>query len=630
MANTPSNIDIKYLNRDFNSFKQALINFAQSYFPNTNNDFSDASPATMLIEQASVVGDILSLYTDRSVQENFLEYAVERDNIISLAYTQGYRPKVTSTATVILDVYQQIPALVTGGKAVPDYNYAVSISANAKIKSKSNNNVAFITQNPVDFSFSSSADPTSVSVYSINNTTNQPEYYLLKKQVEAIAGTIKSQNFTFGNPIKFDSITLQDNDIVEILSVVDSDGNTWYEVPYLAQSTVFDSVPNTPLNDPTMASDRGTVPYLLRLRTVQRRFVTRFNADSTLSLYFGSGITSKPDEVIVPNTDNVGMGLIDSISLLNTAFDPANPLYTKQYGLAPGNTTLTISYITGGGVETNVPSNDINVIYEITKNSANSNPNSLSQALFQQVSNTVAFNNQSAASGGGSGDTIDDLRLNSMAAYPTQLRAVTDDDIVIRAVSLPSKFGTIAKAASFSDYRLATKNTFINSNPLGISLYVLAYDSNKNYTQASAALKENLKNYLSQYIISNDGITIKDCFVINIQVNFSISVLPSYNSQQILATALANVQSLFNSDLWQINQPIIIADIYSTLLSIKGIQSVLDVTVSNVYGEDKGYSKYGYDVQGSIKNNIIYPSRDPSIFEIKYPQNDISGRIVTN
>jgi len=625
LASISPTVDIKYLNRDFNSFKQALINFSQTYFPNTNNDFSDASPATMIIEQNSAIGDILSLYTDRSVQENFLEYATQKDNILSLAYTQGYRPKVTSTAVVTLDVYQQVPAKITSGVATPDYNYAITIDTQAKINSRSNSNVTFITQAPVNFAFSSSADPTTVSVYSINSSTNQPEYFLLKKQVEAIAGTINVQNFTFGNPVKFDSVTLNDTDIVEILSVKDNNGYTWYEVPYLAQSTIFDSVVNTSLNDPTMAQYNNIVPYLIKLRTVQRRWVGRFNADNTLTMYFGSGTTSNPDEEIIPNPENVGMGLIDSISKLNTAYDPSNFLYTKQYGLAPGNITLTVTYITGGGVATNVPSNSITQIYEITKTSSSSNPNALNQALFQQISNSVAFNNESAASGGGDGDNIDTIRLNTMASYPTQLRCVTAADWQLRAISMPSMYGTVAKAKLVND-----GGSLIDGNPLGNSLYILSLDSNGNLTTPSPALMENLKNYLSQYISTGEGITLKSGFIINIGINFSISVLSSYNAQQVLANCLTSVANLFSISNWDFMQPILLSDITTALLSIKGVQNVVNIEIVNKQGVDQGYSQYGYDIAGATLNNTVYPSRDTSIFEIKYPQNDIQGRVVQN
>lgn len=619
--------DIHYLNKDFTSFKEALINYAKAYFPNTINDFSDDDPGTMFMEMCAYVGDVLSFYIDRSTQENFLQYALNKDNIISLAYTLGYRPKVTATATVLLDCYQQLPAKVVAGVASPDYTYALTIDKEARVSSVSNSSVTFLTQDVVDFSFSSSVSPTDVSVYTLNSGTNQPDYYLLKKQVKAIAGTIKTQDFTFSAPQKFSEIQLPDTNIIQIVSVVDSNGNKWYEVPYLAQSTVFQDVANTSLNDSTLSQYSNTVPYLLQLKRVQRRFTTRFDANDVMHVAFGSGVSSSPDEIIVPNSDNVGMGLVDSISMLNTAFDPSNFLFTGEYGLVPSNTTLTFSYIVGGGVETNVPADDVTFISGATISSTNINPNSLNQPLLQYVKNSVAFNNNIKASGGVNGDTVEDIRLRAMANYPTQLRNVTLPYHVIRALSLPGRYGTIAKAYATKDGG-ATGN-YMGANPLDISLYILSYDANKKLTAASPALKENLKNYISQYIISNDGVSIKDAYFINIGVNFEIIILPHYNSREVLATCLSNVKEYFNIDNWQINQPIIMADIYNILIQVKGVQSVLKVEVVNKQGEANGYCKYGYDVIWATKNNVVYPALDPMVFEVKYPDVDIQGKIST-
>lgn len=617
--------DIHYLNKDFSSFKEALINYAKSYFPNTVNDFSDDSPGTMFMEMCAYVGDVLSFYTDRSIQENFIQYAVNKDNIISLAYTLGYRPKVTSTSTVVLDCYQQLPAKVVSGLASPDFSYALTIGREARINSKSNSNISFLTQDVVDFSFSSSASPTDISVYTINNSSNQPDYYLLKKQVKAIAGTIKTQDFTFGAPQKFSEIQLPDTNIIQILSVVDGNGNKWHEVPYLAQSTIFQDVANTYFNDPTMSQYNNVVPYLLRLTRVQRRFTTRFDANGVMHIAFGSGTSSSPDEVIIPNSDNVGMGLIDSISMLNTAFDPSNFLFTGEYGLSPSNTTLTFTYIVGGGVETNVPSDDITFVSGITLDSTYVNPNSLNSALLQSIKGTVGFNNPVAASGGGSGDTVDDIRLKGMASYPTQLRNVTIPDHVVRALSMPSRYGVVAKAYGINDYAA----DFNTGNPLVTSLYVLSYDSSKNLVQASQALKENLKSYISQYKMDGDGISIKDGYVINIGCNFEIIILPSYNSREVLATCLSKVKDFFNIDNWQINQPIVLSDIYNILIQVKGVQSVLKVEIVNKQGVSNGYARLGYDVTGATKNNIVYPALDPMIFEVKYPNIDIQGKVST-
>ena len=627
-----TNRDIKYINRDFTDFKQALINYAKNYFPNVYNDFSDANPGNMFIEMASYVGDVLSFYIDKQTQENFLLFAQDKQNLMSMAYALGYRPKVTSTAIVDLDVYQQLPAVISGSIATPDYSYALTIDKDAMIKSATSPNIIFLTSTLVDFSFSSSSDTTDISIYQINGSSNQPDYYLLKKSVQAIAGTITSQDYNFGDPVKFNTITLPETNIIQILDVVDSDGNKWYEVPYLAQSTVFEAVRNIELNDPFLSQYSNTTPYLLKLLNVSKRFVTRFGTDNRLTLEFGAGVISNPDEEIIPNSDNIGMGLIDSISKLNTAFDPANFLYTQDYGLAPANTTLTVRYIVGGGVASNVPSNDLSQIYEMNVNPVTLNPTLLNTNLLNYIQNSISFNNPAPSSGGGDGDTVEDIRLKTISNFSTQLRNVTKDDHVIRALSMPAQFGTIAKAYVTQDFSLNTVSQlqdYVDSNPLALSMYILSYDANKRLTNSSLAIKENLRNYISQYRIINDAISIKDAYYINIGVNFDIIVLPSYNSREILSGCLTAVENFFNIDKWQINQPIILSDIYNLIGTVKGVQSVVKVTVVNKYGVANGYSPYGYDIQGATKSNVIYPSLDPSIFEVRFPKSDIYGRIVT-
>lgn len=621
--------DIKYLGRDYASFKSAMIDFLKSYFPDTYTDFTDADPGMMNLDVSAAVGDVLSFYTDRQVQENFNEFAQLKENLISQAYVFGYRPKVTATAVVDLDVYQQVPAIISASIASPDYNYCMIVDKEAKVKSSTNSSIVFITQDLVDFSFSSSADPTDISVYQINTGTNQPDYYLFKKTVKAIAGTIKSQDFTFTSPKKFDSVTLQDDDIIEVLNVVDSDGNKWYEVPYLAQNTVYEDIRNTTLNDPFLSQYSNTAPYLLRLRKVQRRFVSRFNAVDKLKLYFGSGISSTPDEEVIPNSDNIGLGIIDSISKLNMAYDPSNFLYTKEYGLIPSNTTLTVKYITGGGVETNVPANDLSQVYEVTTSPVSITPSTLNQPLLTAIKNSIAFNNSEPASGGGDGDSIEDIRLKTVASFPAQMRNVTPEDHMIRAISMPPKFGTVAKAYLVQDY--ATLSTgFIDNNPLALSLYILSYDAKKNLTTASRAIKENLQAYIDQHKITNDAVNIKDAYIINIGINFDIMVLSSYNAKEVLPKALDAVKALFDIDKWTINQPIILSDIDTAIKSIPGVQNVMNIQVVCKYGTSNGYSQYAYDITGATKNGIIYCSIDPMCFEIKFPNQNIQGRVVNS
>lgn len=624
--------DIKYLNRDFSGFMSTLQDFCKTYFPNTFNDFTDTDPGTMFMEMASVVGDILSFYQDNQLQEAFLLFAQQKENLMALAYALGYRTKVTSTSTVNLDVLQLIPAVT--GVADPDFNYALTIDKGATIQSVSNPNVSFITQDVVNFAFSSSSDPINVNVYQIDPNTNLPEYYLLQKSVEAVAGTIKTVSFDFGTPVRFGTINIQDTNIIQILSAIDSDGNDWYEVPYLAQATIFDAVANVMVNDPNFVQFNDTVPYLLRLKKVPRRFVTRFRTDDTMEIEFGPGTLSVPDEEIIPNPDNVGLGLVNSLSKINLAYDPSNFLYTQDYGLAPSNTTITFTYMIGGGVGTNVPSNDITKITSLNSSPVNASTGLLNQNLLAQIQQSIAFNNPSGSQGGGDGDSVNDIRNNTQATFPTQLRCVTTDDYYIRSLSLPSQFGSLAKVYVVQDQLLnsqSNRDSFINSNPLALSLYILAYNNNKNIIRANTGLKTNLKTYLNEFRMKTDAITIKDAFYVNISVKFDIVVLPSFpNSKEVLTNCVVAVENYFNIDSWQINQSINIQEILAVLYQVRGVQTVMNISINNIV-DDSGviYSPYGYDILGATRNDVIYPSLDPSIFEIRYPKNDIYGRVVT-
>jgi hypothetical protein len=623
MANVP---DIKYFDKDFSSLKQDLINYARTYFQNNYMDFSPSAPGNMFMEMAAYVGDVLSFYTDTQLQETLLLYAQERKNIIALAYALGYRPKITSVSTAELDVYQLIPS--DGAPNYnPDYRYALKIEKNSSIKSISNPNITFITQNSVDFKFSSSFDPTSVTVYQYFTSTTNPQYYLLKKSVEAISGQLKTATFIFGNPEQFPTVTINDSNIIEVLQIKDSDNNTWYEVPYLAQDTVFDETLNLPINEPNYYDDDDNARFLLRLKKVPRRFVTRFNDDNNLELEFGSGVTSVPDEVIIPNPDNVGIGLVDGISKLNMAYDPSNFMYTNEYGIAPSNTVLTASYLVGGGIETNLPSEDIGLNDVVT---TSINTYNLDPTILTTVQGSVRFSNPLPSTGGGPGETTEQIRLQALANFPTQNRNVTKADYLVRALSMPAKYGYISKAYVTQDYAVANdsdKQNFLTSNPLAISCYILTTDINGKMARTTKSIKQNLKTYLSYNKMMSDAIIIKDAYYANIKVNFDITVLPAYNSQEVLTNCINLLKDYFDIAKWQINQPVIYSDIYNTIGTVKGVQSVIKVTLENLAGGD--YSAYSYDLLAATKQGVVYPSLDPMIFEVRYPDIDIYGRVVT-
>ncbi len=612
---------ISYLNKDFASFKQAIIDYSKTYFSSTYNDFSPSSPGMMFIEAASYVGDILAFYQDNQFQEVFTQYAKEKENLYTLAYMLGYRPKVTTPSSVDLDVYQIIPAITSASVKVPDYRYALVLEPGSQVKATVND-TNFYIKDRVDFSISSSFDPLTISVASLDGS-NLPNFYLLKKSVKAISGTETTTTFTFGAPQRYPNIELEDTNIIEITSIKDSDNNIWYEVPYLAQETIFEEVSNEITNDPNFYGQSNTTPYLLKLKKVPRRFVTRFKSTGTMNIEFGVGSVNDTDEILIPNPDNVGIGLINGLNRLTTAWDPSNFLYTKTYGIAPSNTTLTVKYLTGGGIESNVPSNTVTDISNII---SSFKFGSLDGTLSNIVVNSLAITNPSASIGGGDGDTEEELRLNTLSAFPTQQRAVSLEDYVIRTYSLPSKFGTISKAYVVQDSNLENDIKSLDYNPLALSLYVLSQGGDGTLTNVSAVSKQNLKTYLSQYKMLTDAVNIKDAYIINIGINFDIIVRPNFNSQQVIVSCINILKDFFDIKKWQINQPIILAEIYTILDRVEGVQTVRNIEITNKSGESLGYSKYAYDIAGATKNRVVYPSLDPSIFELKFPNIDISGR----
>ena len=605
--------DISYLNKDFGDFRNQLINFSKTYFPTTYTDFSPASPGMMFMEQASYVGDVLSFYLDNQLQETFIQYARQTNNLFDLAYMFGYTPKVTSLATTQLDIFQIVPAKTVGTGSLPDFSYALDFPENTEV---TGDGQTFTIQDNIDFTVSSSQDPTLITVAQVNGAT--PTYYLLNKKRNATSGDIQTTTFSFGEHQEFPTVDLQGTSIAQILDVFDSDGNEWYQVSALGQDSVYDKIKNTNVNDPNNSNGEEDTPYILQLKQVQRRFATRFIDNTTLQIQFGSGNAEANDEEIIPNPHNVGLGLPYTQDKLTTAYSPTNFIFTNTYGIAPSNTTLTVRYITGGGVASNVAANTLTNVD--TTNTTFIQP-TLNASLAQYVFNSVAVNNAGAATGGADGDSTEELRQNTISSYGTQLRNVTADDYLVRTLSMPSNFGSISKAH-------VQKPLNANSNTT-LEIYTLSYDLNKNLRIASSALKENLTTYLNQYKMIGDSITIKDAYIVNIAVDFEIITLPNYNNNEVIRNCLTALINFFNVDKWQINQPIILRNINVLLDQVTGVQTVKQVIITNKAGVSEGYSQYGYDVEGATQSGVIYPSIDPSIFEVKYLNRDISGRVVT-
>jgi hypothetical protein len=660
--------DINYVGKDFASFRQNLVEYSKTYFPNTFSDFSEASPGSVFLDMASYVGDVLSFYQDVQLKESMLLHATEKKNVIALAQALGYKPKLTAPAVTTLTVYQTVPANGAGGNYQPNSTYYFKIKDGLQIQSRTNSNIIFRTIDTIDFS-----NPTDreIDVIGRDESTGAPNLYLITKKVKAISAEEREITVDITDNSEYPTIDLNETNVISIISCMDSQGNEWYEVPYLAQESIFVEQPNTETNS-NLSEYASTVPYILEVKKVPRRFSIKVNTNNTISLQFGSGNNSAgfEDEILLPNTKNVGLGLANSIKRTNEGIDPSNFLKTNTFGISPFGKTLTIKYLVGGGVESNVNSEDLTFIDSIEFEEDLLSFTDEQAAAYEEFKDSIAVENLEPAVGGRGGESIEEIRQNAIAMFGSQNRAVTRQDYTVRAISMPERYGSVAKVYVSADGEIDggspasilsnPKNLqeFTNlvdsikglskndiqlelakylsqkrgnvvelNNPFAINMYVLGYTSDKKLTNLNIAVKENLKTYLGEYRILTDGVNIIDGFIVNIGIDFEIISYSNFNKREILANCLTEMQDYFNIDNWTFNKPINISEIELILANVEGVMSVPSVKLYNICGEGgAGYSLNKYNLDEATKGKIIYPSLDPCVFEVKFPNKDIKGR----
>jgi hypothetical protein len=661
--------DIKYLNKDFASFRQNLIEYAKTYFPKTYSDFNETSPGMMFIEMSSYIGDVLSYYVDDSFKESLLPYAEDRRSVLALSQFLGYKPKVSSPSVTTLSLYQLVPSIGQGANNKPDDTYYLRIREGMTVESTYNGTEFRITEE-VDFN-----DPLDreITVYERDGNSGEPTFYLVKKFVQGVASTLNEVTVSFGDYQAFQQIELGETNVVQILDVRDSNGNKYYEVPYLGQEMVFIDTPNTEDNDPDLFQFRDTVSRVLKTLKTPRRFTLRVNEDNTTTIQFGAGDPTANDELLIPNLKNVGLGLPNSINTLEESFDPTNFLKTKTYGTSPSNTSITVRYLTGGGTDSNVPQGTVTRITGVEYNEDLNQFTSTQRGILNTVKNSLAVDNEVPAVGGRGAETVEEIRQNGLANFGSQNRAVTAKDYQVRALSMPTRYGSVSKAYASADGKLdnnspssilASPNAlqqftdlvmdFVNrpdseepnreivsdeirnfligkqdnvsekNNPFAINLYLLGYDVEGHLTSLNRAVKENLKRYLSEYRLLTDGVNLIDGFIVNIGVEFEVAVFENYNKSEVVTACINELREYFNIDNWTFNQTINLSEIELILGNVEGVSSVPKVEITNKCNGQ--YSSNSYNITAATKDKIIYPSLDPCVFEVKFPNSDIKGR----
>ena len=645
----PNFKDVNYLSKNFAEFRQNLIEFARSYYPNTYSDFNEASPGMMFIEMAAYVGDVLSFYIDNQFKENLLLFAQERQNVLAISQALGYKPRLTATATVEATILQMVPPLGTSFNYEPDSKFFLRIGKNSKFSTTTQPVQTFRSLEEVDF-----ADPMDRTIRILSrDSANIPTMYVASKKIKLISSDVKTATFTFGSAQKFSRIELPESNVIAIQSVVDSDGFSWSEVDYLGQDLIIEERETTTRTEDGFLSSgvlpTGSLPSakLAIFRRKARRFATRINSDLKLELWFGSGTNEVDEDIFTVNSTDIANSKYNQ-TISNNSLDPADFITSDTFGLAPANTTLTVTYLTGGGVQSNVPSNSITTV-DLANVLNNSNEYSPSeQNLFNTIVSSISINNEEPARGGGDIETVDEIRQNALAFFNAQNRVVTDKDYIVRSLAMPSQFGKLSKVFVVRDEQInaigkqdpatLTVNNDVNPfndrefvadpvSPNAINLYVLGYNEQKKLATLNTLVKKNLAKYLEQYRVLTDDVKILDAFVVNIGVEFNIVVYRNYNMNDVVARCIDAIAQFFDITKWQINQPIIMNDLRLTIGAVEGVQTVTDVMITNKYRfkDGRDYFEYRYPIDEAIVDDVVYPSLDPCIFEIRYPETDIIG-----
>jgi hypothetical protein len=595
--------DVKYLNRDFKGFKRDLMEYAKAHFSGVFADYNESSPGMMLLELQAYVGDVLSFYLDQQFNEMRMQTAQQTKNVALMAKSKGYRPRGPSASTATQAFFIEVPSILSGTEYVPDYRYAPRLRKGVRVAGP--NGSYFETMDEVNFASSSIESPLTRAVTRRDANTNNATHFALKKTITVTAGTTTSDTVSVTDFQQFYRYELSQPNVLEITSVTDNDGNTWYETDFLSQDTIIVPVANAD-------SDNDTVPYVIKLTTVPRRFVIdRDIVSEKTALQFGSGDGISYDDAIIPNIADMALPIPGRGYYNNFVLDPQNFLKTTSLGMSPRDTTLTITYRVGGGSDTNVPVGTINSIdafnYEWQSTS-------LTPTIASAVIASLETVNISKADGGSPAETVSEIKANSDAYFAAQQRAVTREDYISHILAMPSRFGRPEKVFIARD-----------SNQSALNIHILAKNSEGNLTVATPTLKHNISKYLKRLRMLTDGVNILDGKVINFGVSFGIVVGSKFNRVEVLSQCLQAIKEYFNVDRMQIGQPIVHSDVKTVLHQVVGVISVYDLQFTNLFGNAGAfeYSSVRHDFS-TPKNGIVYCPQD-SIFEIKNPNVDIVG-----
>lgn len=590
---------IKYTSRDFNTIKQDLVDYAKRYYPNTFKDFSEAGFGSLMLDTVSYVGDILSFYLDYSVNETFIDTAVEYDNVLKLGRQMGFKFKGTPISQGQASFYIVVPANSAGN--APESSYIPTLKKGSQFSSA--NGVTFTLNEDVSF-----ADPSNeVVVATANSTTGVPTGYAIKASGQVISGELLRETVTVGEYQKFRTIELDAVNVSEIVSITDSEGNEYYEVDYLSQDVVYKSVSNRGAN-------KNKTTAVLRPFIVPRRFTAeRIRDRMVIQFGYGSDRTERTDPLVDPS--KVVLQVHGKDYFTDASFDPSNLIETDKFGIVPADTTLTIIYRANNLPDVNVSANAL--INVDAPDIEFDDPTSLSLDSIQDVVSSLEVSNEEPITGDNSLPTVTELKQRIYNVYASQNRAVTALDYKSLCYSMPPRFGSIKRVNVIKDPGSYRRN---------LNAYVISEDENGNLIQANTTIKNNLKQWLNQGRMINDTVDILDAKIINLGIDIEMVTAMNANSFDVLDNVILEISSFFTKT-YEIGEPLYISDIYNRANKVDGVVDVVSVRVYQKTGA--GYSN---DINFIVDDNLSPDGRyvkipENAILEIKNPDIDIKGSI---
>ena len=595
-----------YLARDFDSFRADLLRYSRTYFGDKIQDFSEASVGGLFLDMAATVADSMSFYMDHQFRELGWSTAIEIDNVSRMLQEAGVKASGASPSSVTVTIFLEVPSKLVNGNYVPDPDALPRILQSTILASSSG--ISFATTEDIDFAETDRlGNLRATYVVGDVNSSNNPISFILKRDVVCTSGNVVTETFTIGNsPSPFFTLTLNNTDVSTIMSVIDAEGNEYYEVQALSQDTIFRTFPN-------LSSDSEEVSRSMDVIPAPRRFVTISTPSTrTTSLQFGGGTALTTEDDAIPDPETLAIPLYGKTTLSRFSLDPNSLLQTKTLGILPSSTTLSVTYRYGGGLSHNVASKTIRAVQLLRIQF----PDASTSTVAANVRASMDVRNDFPARGGDNALTLEQLRSQIPSARSRQDRIVTKEDLVARVYTLPSRLGRV--------YRAGVRPN--PNNPLSSQLYVCTKDVNGHLTTATDTLKKNLRTYLNEFRLINDAIDILDARVINFRVRFSIIVNPNANKPLVLQSVINSLVGIMTVNNFQIDQPILISDIQSAIINSASVLSLVDLKIENVavIAQGRTYSVNSMNVGQSTVRGAVY-GPPGSIFELKYPNYDIIG-----